>query len=101
MASIKATESKVYGVRPKDAKGNDSVLDGPGVWALTDPAMGTFEPAADGLTAKLTPAGPVASLAIEFTGDKRLGEEVVPIKGTLPLEIIAGETETIELFEVV
>ncbi len=101
MASIKATESKTYGIRPKDSKGNDAKLDGPAEWALTDPAMGAFEPAADGLTAKLTPTGPVASLAIQVTGDAKEGPGVVPIIGTFPLEIIAGDAVTIEVFEAV
>jgi len=73
-----------------DKFGNPATLDGALQFALADPNQGTFEVSADGLTAKLTPTGPVGDAQVQVTGDADLGAGVTPILGVGTVTLVAG-----------
>lgn len=83
-------------VQPKDAKGNPAVVQSP-EWMTDNTDVLALEPAADGLSVKVTTLGPLGAALLTFKCDADLGEGVKPLIGTLAVEIVAGEAVTVEL----
>lgn len=94
---IKATESKKFAIRPVDAKQNTAKVDGAPVWAVTDPSLFDVVVAEDGLSADVTPKGPLGACELQVKGDADLGEGVTDVFGKLDLEVIAGDAVAIEI----
>lgn len=51
----------------------------------------------DGLSAEITPTGPIGTVRVTVTGDADLGQGVTPIFGTLDVDITAGTAVGIEV----
>ncbi len=73
-----------------DAKGNQAVVDGAPVWASSDPSILAVEAAADGLSATITPVGPLGSAQISITADADVGAGVTELVTLADVEVIAG-----------
>lgn len=97
LANLKITQKAELSVSIKDRAGNPAQVDGAPVWSLTDPSLGDLVAAADGLSATLTPKGPLGSCEIQVNADADLGEGVKTILGSLPVDFVAGDAETIEI----
>lgn len=109
MSNIKVTEEKTYKVAFKDAKQNDAMVDGTGAWSLTNPAMATLTPSADGLTCLVVPTGMIGDCELQVLADADLSANgvaedgsvtgVKEILGRLPLTFIAGEAVEVQISE--
>jgi hypothetical protein len=78
-------------ISPVDAKGNPAKVEGAPVWAFSDPTQCEVVPSADGMSAVLSPLGPLGTGQLNVTADADLGEGVKPISGLLEVETIGGE----------
>ena len=95
----KVTETKSYDLKTKDAKGNASLVDGAPTWALTDPALATLVPAADGMSCDVVPSGTPGACKLQAFVDADMSPGVTPIMGEFDLQLIPGETVTVEISE--
>jgi hypothetical protein len=83
---------------PKDAFGNPGAVDtsqhAP-VWGVSDPALLSVTPAADGLSAVFVAVGPVTASGAVVQGTVRadvdLGEGVEDLVGTVDFQVVAGK----------
>lgn len=81
----------------KDKLGNVAKVDGLPAWAVTDATLASLEVAADGLSAVVTPLGPVGSFKLQVSADADLGEGVKSILGELSVDLLPAEAVTVEL----
>lgn len=72
-----------------DKKGNPAAVDGIPTWASSDAAVVALTATADGMGANLV-AGATGTCQISVTGDADLGAGVVPVIGTLDVQVVAG-----------
>ncbi len=81
----------------KDVKGNAASLDAGAVpsWAVSDPSLATIEVAADNLSAKVTPVGPLGSFDVQLS-IPAINDEPA-LSGSLPVEVIASAAVEVTL----
>jgi hypothetical protein len=103
------SQTAVARIKPVGVGGRPALLDGVPVWASADETLATVIAAADGLSALITPVGPIPppsdpadpsskkTVRVTVTGDADLGTGVVPIFGTLDVEITPGNAIGIEV----
>lgn len=96
----KVNEAKKFAIKITDKFGNDAKVDGAPAWAVTDEALATIVVAEDGMSAVVTPVGPVGSLKVQVSADADLGEGVKPLLGELDLDLVAGDAEVLSIGEV-
>ncbi len=94
----KVTESKKFAIKITDKFGNDAKVDGAPVWAVTDEALAGVVVAEDGMSAVVTPVGPLGSLKVQVKADADLGEGVKELLGELDLDLVAGDAEVISIY---
>lgn len=78
-------------IAPQDAKGNAAAVDGVPTWRSTDENVLTVAAAADGLSAVVTPAGPLGTAQIIVDADADLGAGVTSLQETFELTVVAGQ----------
>jgi len=83
-------------VTAKDARGNLAEIQAP-AWASSDEGIITVEPSADGLSATITPTGPLGTAQVQFSADADLGEGVVTLSGAADVEVVGGEASSVEI----
>lgn len=74
-----------------DAKGNPAKVDGTPVWSSSDDTILTVTPSSDGLTAEVTPVGPLGTAQVKVEADADLGAGVVPLISLADVEVVAGQ----------
>lgn len=74
-----------------DAKGNAAKVEGAPVWSSSDDTILTVEAAADGMSATITPAGPLGTAQVKVEADADLGPGVLPIITIGDVEVVAGQ----------
>lgn len=94
---LKVTQSLPVSLSITDKKGNAAKVDGAPVWAVTDESLASLSVAEDGMSATLTPIGPIGSFSVQVKADADLGEGVKEIIGELAVELSAGDAEVIAL----
>lgn len=72
-----------------DKMGNPASVEGAPAWASSDPCV-EVTAAADGFSAVATTTGPLGTAQVSVTADADLGEGVVPIVGTLDIQVVAA-----------
>lgn len=98
----KVTEPKKFAIKVTDKFGNDAKFDGLPVWASTDPSLVDIVPAADGMTADVTPKGPLGTYMLQAHVDADMTEGVNDILGeSEAIELLAGDAEKVVISEVV
>lgn len=95
----KVTEPKNFGIKITDRFGNDAKVDGKPGWAPTDASLADVVISEDGMSAIVTPKGPVGSLKLQVNADADMGEGVKPLLGELDLDLVAGDAEVITIAE--
>lgn len=73
-----------------DAKGNAAKVDGAPVWTSSDPAVLNVVAATDGMSATITPVGPLGTAQVKIEADADLGAGVVSLITLADVEIVAG-----------
>lgn len=73
-----------------DAKGNPAKVEGVPVWSSSDPAVLAVVAAEDGMSATVTPVGPLGTAQIKVEADADLGEGVAPLITLGDVEVVAG-----------
>lgn len=94
---LKVTQSLPVSLSITDKKGNAAKVDGAPVWAVTDESLASLSVAEDGMSATVTPIGPIGSFSVQVKADADLGEGVKEIIGELAVELSAGDAEVIAL----
>lgn len=74
-----------------DAKGNPAVVDGVPVWSSSDESIVTVAAAADGLSAVVTPVGPLGAAQVKVEADADLGAGITPIITLADVEVVGGQ----------
>lgn len=78
-------------IQPVDMYGNPALVEGAPVWTVSDPAVLSITPAADGMSCVVEPLGPLAVAQLKVEGDADLGAGVKTIVGLADIEAVAGE----------
>lgn len=73
-----------------DAKGNAAKVDGVPAWSVDPAGVVDLAVAADGLSAVVSPSGPLGSAQISVVADADLGSGVVPLTLLGTVEVVAG-----------
>lgn len=94
---LKVSQKLPISLAIKDIKGNAAKVDGAPKWAVTNEALASLVVAEDGLSAVLSPVGPVGLLKVQVKADADLGEGVKEIVGELEIELVAGDAAVVEL----
>ena len=94
---LKVTQAVPVALSITDKKGNPAKVDGAPQWAVTAPELATLAVAEDGLSAVVTPVGPIGTFKVQVKADADLGEGVKEIVGELDVELTAGDAEVIAL----
>lgn len=94
---LKVTQAVPVSLSITDKKGNPAKVDGAPQWAVTAPELATLAVAEDGLSAVVTPVGPIGAFKVQVKADADLGEGVKEIMGELDVELTAGDAEVIAL----
>lgn len=74
-----------------DAKGNPATVDGAPVWTSSDETILTVAAAADGMSAVVTPVGPLGTAQIKIDADADMGAGVTDIITLADVEVVAGQ----------
>lgn len=90
MLTLTATQRVGVAITPVDAKGNVARIDGPATFLSSDETILTVTPNGD-LAALVTATGKLGTAQLSVAADGDLGEGVRPLRGTLDIEIVAGE----------
>lgn len=94
---LKNTNNLPLSVSFKDASGNVAAVDGAPEWAVTDASLAELVVSPDGMSAVLSPLGPVGALKVQVKVDADLGEGVKVILGELDVDVLGGEAVTVEI----
>lgn len=94
---LKDSQNLPLSIAPVDAKGNAAKVDGVPAWSVTDPSLATLAVADDGLSAVLSPVGPLGAFKVQVSADADLGPDAKSIVGELDVEIIGGDAVSIQL----
>lgn len=70
-------------------KGNPAMVADP-AWSSSNESVASVTASADGSSATVVAVGPVGTATITLTGDADLGAGVVPVRGELDIEVVAG-----------
>lgn len=97
MQFLKVTQSLPFFLKITDKKGNPAQVDGAPVWAVSDESLASLSVAEDGMSATLTPIGPLGSFSVQVKADADRGEGVKEIIGVEQVELSAGDAEVIAL----
>lgn len=83
----------------KDKKGNPAQVDDTPVWSTDNTQVLALEPAADGMSCKVTAVGVLTAspVMVQVTADADLGDGVKPVIGTLEVNVVAGDAALISL----
>ena len=73
-----------------DAKKNPALVEGAPVWSSSDESILTVVAAADGLSAVVTPVGPLGTAQVKIEADADLGAGVTPVVTLGDVEVVAG-----------
>jgi len=88
-------------IAPKDKRGNPAALDGVPEWSTDNSDVLALSPSADGMTCTISAVGPLTApgspALVTVKGDADVGAGVVPIIGTLEVEITGGAATTIAI----
>lgn len=94
---IKDSATLTVSISAQDAKGNPAPLDPAAVpaWAVDDATLANISASADGLSAVVTPVGPLGSFKVQCS-IPAVGDEPA-MQGELPVSVVAGAATQIVL----
>ena len=93
--TLTTTQFFIVALNPVDANGNHAPLDGIPKWESNGPV--DLAIADDGLSARVTPTGPVGHAQISVTADVRLGPDLRLLTGVLEIDVIPAEAVSLGL----
>jgi len=79
-----------------DKFGNPAAVDGVPEW-VSDNNLLALKPAQDGKSCVVGATGGIGSATLTMTADADMGSGVVPIIGTMDINLTAGQATTVEL----
>jgi|WetSurMetagenome_2_1015567.scaffolds.fasta_scaffold251929_3 hypothetical protein len=94
---LKVNQALPLTITIKDKFGNDAKVDGAPVWAVTDAALADIVASEDGMSATLTPIGPIGSFKVQVSADADLGAGVSTIMGELDIDLLAGDAVAVSI----
>lgn len=97
MALIKPNQKLPISISIQDSRGNPARVDGIPAWSVSNPDLASVEAAADGMSALITPIGPLGSFQAKIEADADLGSGITPLIGALDCEIVAGDASIINM----
>lgn len=77
-----------------DAKDNAAQVEGAPVWTSSDAAILSVVAAADGMSAVISPVGPLGTAQVKIEADADLGAGVTPVITLGDFEVVAGSAVT-------
>ena len=95
---ILAIDHKVpASIQPVDAAGNPAQVEGAPVLTSSANSIVTVTPAADGMSAEITPVGALGTAQINVSADADLGAGVTTIVGVLDVQTVAGQAVSLQI----
>jgi hypothetical protein len=94
---LTTTQQMTVSVRFTDAHGNLAQVDGTPDWRTDADSVISLQPAPDGISCTASARGALGVAKITCSADADLGAGVVPLLGTLDIEVVAGLATVIEL----
>lgn len=92
--NLKVSQNLPIAIVAEDKFGNPTgAFDSAPAWSLTDPTLGSVAPAADGLSAVVSPSGKLGSCQVQVLGQA----DGKAIQGSLDLVLIPGDATQIVL----
>ncbi|MFA5941379.1 MAG: hypothetical protein WC809_18660 [Sinimarinibacterium sp.] len=73
-----------------DVKGNIARVDGPPKWSSSDENVLAVAASEDGMSATITPLGPLGGAQVKVEADADLGEGFVPVTTLVDVETVGG-----------
>lgn len=97
MVNLRIDQTVRLFIKPVDKKGNPAVLDGVPVWSTSNSEVATLAVAEDGLSAVLTPVGPLGSCVVSLSADADMGSGVKPLSAATDVQVSSGAAVTLEI----
>lgn len=94
--TLTATQQVDITFKATDKKGNPAPVQDP-TWATDNSDLLTLTPSADGMSVTVAAVGVLGTGKVQLTADADLGAGVVPIIGTIDIEVTAGNATVIVL----
>ena len=100
MALQLTTEQKVtLHAQPVTAAGSPALVEGPIAWSVSDPAILTLVPSADGSSCEVITTGATGIATVTATGDANLDPLVTEnVFGSMEFEIVVAKAAAIAIF---
>lgn len=92
-----SSPTKRFSIKIGDKFRNPAQVDGAPKWSLTNESLATVVAADDGMSAMVTPLGPVGSCKIQVHADPDLTSAVADLFGEMDLDLIAGDAVSIDI----
>lgn len=74
-----------------DVKGNPAIVDGPPKWSSSDETVLSVVASEDGMSATITPVGPLGNAQVSVEADADLGEGTKPVISLVDVEVVGGQ----------
>lgn len=87
----------VLSVEFVDDRGRVAAVDGVPQWLTDNPAVVGLEPAADGLSCKVSGLGPIGTAKVTMLADAKFGPEVEELAGTFDVSVTSRQATTVNL----
>ena len=97
MLTLQDDQYAVLSAKPVNRRKVEAAIDGGVSWRVLDERIVTLSVAADGLSAKVTPAGTLGETTIEVSADAELGAGMQKILATVPVKVVAGGAFTVTM----
>lgn len=95
--TLKVTQTLPVSLKIVDSKGNPALVDGAPTWSVSDPTLAAVAPSPDGMSAVITPLGPMGSFTVQAACDADLGPGVTSIIGTLDIDLAGGDAVAVTI----
>lgn len=94
---LKVSNKLPLSIKLVDKFGNPAAVEGAPAWSLTNTALANLVVSPDGMSAELSPLGPIGTFNVQVSADADLGEGVKTIFGELTIDLLSGEAVAIEI----
>lgn len=97
MLKMTSSQKATCTVAFKDKKGHPAPVDGSPIWGVDNSELVSIVPSEDGLSCEVSAVGPLGTALVSVQADADMGEGIVPVAGTLEVELVSGAATVVEI----